>query len=298
MAARRDPGAVLAARRAFGVLSQATPLPDGGALRLPYPLVFAAFAEPWRLEPAHEPDPGAVDAVQALMFCARGRAATGQCAPLYAVLARLQATGIVDRRDLSTPLEVLDAFGGIVEGLLLTADPDGTPGDDIAWCLAINHPCGLPLGRVAVPASRARNGRRTQVHDIIAGIALSCWHQPTGVANGPGRPSSGERDRDTNIEPDAAVHILDIDATSPQLPTRGPNEPTGRSPRPYLCRGHWRRSPTAESPDRTRWIWVRPTTVNGTNANINQLYVLPPRANATPPTKGLPSADERPRRLA
>jgi hypothetical protein len=246
-------------------------LPPGVGIRLPYPLVFAAFAEPWRIEPNHADLPDHLAAIQALMFYARGSAAARPPDPLHDVLGRLQATGLTDRTQVPTPLEALDHFGGTVEGLLLTADPDGTPGDHIAWCLCINHPSGFPLARIAIPASRNSSEWKTQIDNIIAGIALSCWHQPTGT---PTQPTStrgaGHPDQDLVA---STVHILDIDATSPLTPRRDGRR-TGRSPRPHLRRGHFRRRSRNGNTGDTGWIWVRPTTVNGTGITTQQVYVL------------------------
>jgi hypothetical protein len=157
---------------------QAHALPTGTPLRLPYPAVFVALASPWQLNPTAAEESPPSDAIRTLMLYARGRAARGQAETLATVLNRLHAAGPIDRTDLPTPLQAVSHYGGQVEGVILTADRDGVPEDDFAWCIAIGHPTGLPLGRIAVPASRANTAWRTQIDNVLAGIALSSWHEP------------------------------------------------------------------------------------------------------------------------
>jgi hypothetical protein len=112
------------------------------------------------------------------MLYARGQATRYAPAPLATHLARLQGAGLTDRNQLPTPLEALDQFGGVVEGVLLLAHPDGTPRDEFAWCIAVGHPTGFPIARITVPASRTASTWRDHVDNVTAGIALSCWHDP------------------------------------------------------------------------------------------------------------------------
>jgi hypothetical protein len=255
---------------------QARSLPTGTDLRLPYPMVFVAFAEPWRINPIASELSNSLAANHLGMFYARGQAASHRPEPLCDVLGRLQATGRTDRDTLPTPLEALDGFGGSVEGLLLTAGPDGTPGDDFAWCIAVLHPSGFPIARITVPASRNACGWRNQVDNIIAGIALSCWHEPAGRSAGSETSTAA---MSQVADPDGNLHVLDIDATSPPGDSVGGS--TGRTIRPHLRRGHWRRHADRRA-GHTRWIWVRPTAVNGGAATSNQVYVLPDRLRSAP----------------
>jgi hypothetical protein len=248
---------------------QAGPLPDGTDIRLPYPAVFAVFSAGWQLE-AHRTGelPPQLATAQLLMLHARGRAATLNPMVLSGYLLRLQATGLMDRGELPTPLEALEAFGGVVDGLLLYANPDGTPRDEFAWCIAIGHPTGFPIARITVPASRTTTSWRTQIDNITAGIALSCWHDPAAATDPAGRQ--------TNPEPgpaDVAIHVLDIDATSPPVRASQTTDPA-YSTRPHLRRGHWRQQRVGEGRRETRWTWIRPTAVNGRPATLDQVYVL------------------------
>ncbi|MEV8474298.1 hypothetical protein, partial [Streptomyces sp. NPDC051173] len=137
-------------------------------------------------------------------------------------------TGLTDRSDLPSPLEFLDRYGGFVEGVLLTADGHGVPGDDIAWCVVIYHPMGMPLGRIAIPASRRRATWRRQVNNLIAGIALSCWHETTALpARLTGKPRIGAANTDSG-----ALHVIDIDATSPHR-GHADGEENGAAVRPH-----------------------------------------------------------------
>ncbi|MGC1215566.1 MAG: hypothetical protein WA890_30460 [Micromonospora sp.] len=254
---------------------QTRPLPAGTDIRLPYPVVLATFAAPWRIEPRAGDLPAALATVSLLMLHARGCAAYISSPSLATVLARLQATGLTDRTQLPTPLEALDQFGGVVEGLLLTADSDGRPRDEFAWCIAVGHPSGFPIARITVPASRAASGWRTQIANITAGIALSCWHEPIGAPI----PSAATRQRppfDQNTTgATAALRVLDIDATSPPPPSRAkPSAEPSHDARPHLRRGHWRQQRVGPGRRHRRWTWVRPTTVNGNSTLVDQVYVL------------------------
>jgi hypothetical protein len=251
---------------------QARALPPDTDLRLPYPTVFAALAAPWRIEPRAGELPATIAGAQLLMLHARGHPAKVAPANLATHLTRLKATDLNSRDDLPTPLEALDHFGGHVEGLLLTAADDGTPGDAFAWCIAIGHPSGFPIARVTIPASRAASTWRTQVDNTIAGIALSCWHEPLAPAGRALPAPDGE-------DPTAAdtIRVLDIDATSPPAPRDASTELT-RNTRPHLRRGHWRQQRVGQGRQDRRWTWVRPTTVNGGASAANQVYTLRPRA--------------------
>ncbi|GAB1639583.1 hypothetical protein [Krasilnikovia sp. MM14-A1259] len=246
---------------------QARALPAGIDLRLPFPLVFAAFAAPWQLPPTTDPMPDTLRALLGPMLYARGHAADTTTPTLEQVLFRLQGVGVTDRDLLPTPLEALHHFGGAVEGLLLTADADGRPGDEFAWCLRIDHPWGLPLARITVPARRSRTQWRREVDAIIAGVALSSWHEPRRL---PSRAPIPRQAGDSTL--DSGVHILDVDATSPRA--AGRRTGTGRSPRAHLRCGHFRRYPGRADDPQAPWCWVRPTTVNGTPGIINQVYTL------------------------
>jgi hypothetical protein len=256
---------------------QARPLPADTDIRLPYPLVLAALATAWRIEPRTGELPADLAIAQPLMLHARGAAANVSPAPLATHLARLQATGLTDRAQFPTPLEALDHFGGVVEGLLLTAHPDGTPRDDFAWCIAIGHPSGFPLARITVPASRTASGWRTQVDNITAGIALSRWHDPLPAPPPPATtPPTRQADQDATVADASIVRLLDIDATSPPARMNPAAEPS-HSARPHLRRGHWRQQRVGTGRHDQRWTWVRPTTVNGSPPEIDQIYLLRPR---------------------
>jgi hypothetical protein len=249
-------------------------LPTDTDIRLPYPLVFAAFSSPWRVEPRAGELPSTLATAQLLMIHARGRATKYAPVNLSTYLARLQATGLEDRAELPTPLETLDQFGGVVEGLLLTAGPDGTPGDEFAWCIAIGHPSGFPIARITIPASRAASGWRTQIANIIAGIALSCWHEPLAAPTlSTATPPTQPTDQNTTFAT-SAVRVLDVDATSPPPSRTSPSAEPAHSARPHLRRGHWRQQRVGAGRQERRWTWVRPTAVNGMPTAVDQVYVL------------------------
>ncbi|SDM83080.1 hypothetical protein [Allokutzneria albata] len=257
-------------------------LPDEVDVRLPFRQVFVVLSEPWRIEPNRRHKNRFLRTAFPLMMFARGTAANGYGPPeLCEALSRLQATGLTYRSDLPTPLETLDAFGGYVEGLIVTADGNGVPGDDFAWCVVIYHPFGFPLGRIAIPASRAQSAWRPQVGNIIAGTALSCWHRPSVLPprQNPNRTGIAARIDDGADDP-AGVHVLDVEATSPRAP-REQDEETLRTQRPHLRRGHWRHQPVGAGRREKRWTWVKATSVHGGATSRHQVYVLRP----TPATR-------------
>lgn len=252
----------------------ARPLHADVDVRLPFPTVFTALSSPWRIEPNREQNHRLLIHAHPLLLHARGRLARRNAPDnLQDTLARLQATGLTDRADLPSPLETLDAFGGYVEGLVLTAHPDGTPADDIAWCVAIYHPFGLPLARIAIPAALSQAEWHTPVANVITGVALSCWH---AAATLPPRATYGrgnQRSPDTTAATADGLHILDIEETSPQ-PREPAQQSSSNTRQPHFRRGHWRRQAVGAGRAGRRWTWVRTTTVHGAHRTKNAVYVL------------------------
>ena len=267
-----------------GAFATAQPLPAGTPLRLPFPRVFACFSDPWTLPPQPDsPDDGGnanrADAAVAAprtwpypaMLHARGRAHRHEAPTLEGVLHRLQAWTI-ERSRLPTPLQVATQLGARVEGLIFTAEPDGTPHDAFAWCLKLPHPWGTTLARILVPASRQASAWRAPVDNLLAAIALSSWHPIDSAHPQPGdtspRPTTPIMD-----DPAAQVRVLDIDTTA--APRRGGRSDGVASRRSHLRRGHWRQQRVGTGRRDTRWTWVRPTTVNPGGSHSTQVYRLP-----------------------
>ena len=295
----------------------ARPLPADTAMRLPFPTVFACFAQPWKLPPHPDtaphvhpdppttagtagvrtpdaatstvadgdtgggsgPAPGEVWPYTAMLH-GRGRAHRDTAPTLEQVLLPLQAA-VTDRARLPTPLQVAADLGAQVDGLILTAHPDGSPRDEFAWCLTIPHPWSTTLARVTVPASRRRTAWARQIDNIIAAIALSAWH-PTAASSSPEPGTLPGRPRPvppTGASAGIGVRVLDIDATSPPRPTPHTGSGSASARSSHLRRGHWRRQRVGTGRHTTRWTWVRPTTVNpaGTPTST-QVYRLPAAA--------------------
>jgi hypothetical protein len=247
---------------------QARPLPDGVDVRLPYPAMFASLADGWRVEARHDgPLPADRVVQQLLMLHARGQAARYRPGNLSTYLTRLEALGRTGRDALPTPLEAVELFGGVVEGLMLFSDERGVPDDEFGWCIAVGHPSGLPIARIVVPASRVASKWGDQVGNVIAGVALSCWHEPLPAVVPQQRRQPGAPEPVTA----PGVHVLNIDATSPSSASPAGE---GGSTRPHLRRGHWRRLDAHVPVDLTQWTWVRATTVNGIPATQPPVYVL------------------------
>ncbi|MBC3190991.1 hypothetical protein H7X46_07945 [Pseudonocardia sp. C8] len=242
------------------------PLPPGTDRRLPFPAVIVVFESGWQL-PARHPDPPDTRAPTGLLY-ARGHGPTTP--PLEQPLYRL-APG-TRRDELATPLELVDRYGATVEGLIFTADPDGHPTDEFAWCLAIHHPWGLPLGRITIPASRRATHWTTAIDNTLAGVCLAHFH-PTATSTG----SPGADPSSANAEPhardDADVHVLDIAATSPTTGShRTPAHAAGRAA--HLRRATWRYQPVGPGRQHRRWTWVRATIVGGRASSRSTVYRL------------------------
>lgn len=256
--------------------ADAQPLPDGVELHLPFPLLFARFNSPWQISPAATAAQGILTQPFLLMH-ARGEPAAETAPPqLQTVLQRLQATGLDNRDMLPTPLRTLDVYGGQVEGLLLAADSDGQPVDEFAWCIAIGSPFGLPLGRIVVPARRSHARWGAQVANIITAVALSTWHRTSHTSPATRVAPAGSAE----IAAEGAdVHVLDIGTTASRTSGEGKHGGQGQVA-PHLRRGHWRRQHIGAHRATTKWTWVRPTSVHGGPASINQIYRLPRRSDS------------------
>lgn len=257
--------------------ADARPLPADTRLRLPFPTIFACFAQPWAL-PAHTDTSPAEAWPYAGMLYARGLSRTGHAPTLAEVLQRLHGL-TSDRSRLPTPLQLVAQLGARVDGLILTADPDGTPADTFAWCVAVPHPWASKLARILIPASRAATAWRTQVDNMIAAIALSCWH-PTAT---PQQAAAALPRRTVEENPELSpleVRVLDIDTTT--ATHRNHEAPASDiARRPHLRRGHWRHQRVGDGRRDRRWTWVRPTTVNPSHALATQIYRLPDVAAPT-----------------
>lgn len=242
---------------------RATALPDELDLRLPFRAVTAMFETPWNL-PATRPDD---QVAHTRLLFARGRA-TDPARPLEDHLMRILP---VPRAELLSPLELVERLGARVEGLVYRADPDHRPTDEFAWCLALHHPWGLPLGRVVIPASRAATRWRVAVDNMLAGVCLSRWHTPAPAAVL--EPASGGDHRPPAAGEVGEVRVLDVDATSPARSRVGSPRATGAR-RAHLRRGTWRWQWVGPGRAVQRPTWVRDTTVRGTGPLGHQIYRL------------------------
>jgi hypothetical protein len=209
------------------------------------------------------------------MLHARGRAHHHRGAPaMEEVLLRLHAVA-TERAQLPTPLQVVADLGAQIDGLILTADPDGTPRDEFAWCLTVPHPWGTPLARVLIPASRRHTAWHDPVDNILAAIALSSWHPTPKPDLHPQASTSGPTPAvESAPENRAEVRVLDIDATTS---TGRPRTHSSTPRQAHLRRGHWRHQRVGPGRHHTRPTWVRPTTVNPSSdtSTATQIYRLP-----------------------
>ncbi len=230
--------------------------------------VFVALASPWHLPRSRH----AFDELQPLFLYARGRAAQNPAAPVATVLARLQATGVQEHRDqLPTPsnssthtaAKSKDSSSRQTRTRLQQTNSPGA-------LLSCTPPVSRWLGSPFPPHAREHGGADEEIDNIIAGVALSRWHQ----LDAPAQPSI-QIGRSLQREPDlVSIRVLDIDATSPRRIRRfTPNE-AARSPRPHVRRGHWRGQRVGHHRQEIRLIWVRATTVDTTGTPANQVYTL------------------------
>lgn len=237
-------------------------------LRLPFPNVFCAFADPLRIPPATgttQPIPDGVLARLTHAFSAPH-------------LADIAAAALADHPHVLSA--AADHWGAWVEGLILTADVMGRPTDTVGWCVAVCPSPGVTLARIVIPASVARSPLQAVVQSTMAVVGWAGWDQPdTGSAPPPLPPRGwldlpdGPDTRDTHLTDLAAVRVLNVRHTHT---SSHPSDGEGRSIRPHLRRGHWRRARVGQGRADTRWVRIAPTVVNaGKGTPTGTIYRLP-----------------------
>jgi hypothetical protein len=103
---------------------------------------------------------------------------------------------------------------------------------------------------------------------------LSIWHTSILAAPLPDTALASPGGAPPDPQPVAALHILDVDATSPQHSRPDPGTSAG-SVRPQLRRGYWRHQAVGKGRTERRRTWVRPITVHGTaSGTITQAHQL------------------------
>lgn len=175
----------------------------------------------------------------------------------------------------SSILHRLFHYGGGVCGMILFADEDGRPRDDIMWVFCGNEdPEGLVPDdkiRALMWGWRSRCTANTQalIDNVAAYLAWGDWNQPRAVTLP--APTSREwrhavrTSQFRKNEPNGGVAGVRVAALKRPGPSTRTEEPVGthRSPSPHHRRGHWRNQAVGSRGDGAHELrWIAPTWVN------------------------------------
>lgn len=247
------------------------PLTDFEDLRLPFPQVFLTFAEPPDIPPSREAGDEAerLGVMEAALLTERRN--------LHELPGRVLQAAKIQAFDGPLGVSVADAIdtrGARVEGILLLADSLGRLSDQMAWALAVPTARGSVLARVLVAAQWPRSRWRDQVVNAAAVAAWADWHVPgeshapseRDVAAGPGGEGPGGSDD---------VYVLAVRSTKAKSQR---SEPTGRTVRAHVRRGHWRRQHHGLGGELVKRVRIAPTVVNAQRSELGtRVYRLPGR---------------------
>jgi len=249
------------------------PMPDASRddLRLPFPQVFVAFADPLRVPPvAGAPEPALASALaklpEGLKDVGHPEATLKELVPAHGTLP-----------------SVVDFYGAWVEGVVLLSDSLGRPLDTIGWCIAVLPSPSVAIARLLVPASRQACKVPGIIDSIEAILAWAGWDAPDAGTAAPVNPRTDlvktmlddpRADQDSYRTDLGGVHVLNLRRTRTASDSHG--DGTGPSVAPHLRRGHWRRQRVGVGRAETQWVRVAATVVNAGKGTIApQVYRLP-----------------------
>jgi hypothetical protein len=249
---------------------------DADSLRLPFPQVFLAFAEPLSIQAVRAPSEDEVRALEVLDLAAR-RMFLKSSTDLGALFSEaVDALGALDLE------QVLQVRGGRVEGVLLLADSLGRLTDNFAWCVRLPSGATKTLGRHVIPARVSKTRHAALLRNLIAVTAWADWHEPDVAAAVPSGTSvrdaiellgTDSMVRDINRTGGGSVRVLNVRST---VGSSGHAEPTGRIMAPHVRRGHWRRQRHGPGRLEIKRIRIAPVAVNaGRGDALPRVYVLP-----------------------
>ncbi|MGI5165626.1 hypothetical protein ACQEU3_14820 [Spirillospora sp. CA-253888] len=253
-------------------------------IRLPFPQVFVAAADPLRLPAVDEPDAetqamlGELDAVVMESLRKQGEQ--------WTVLTHQDAPLDYNLWNKVPPLScMLTVRGARVEGLLLLGDTMGRLSDDFAWCLAIPSDAGGVHARVVVPAKRSRTAWSSVVENFAAACAWADWHE---ADSGLGEIASAREARQAAGMPSfrklygrggaGGVRVLNVKRTGGDA--RAKSAPTGRTLAPHVRRGHWRRQHHGPEGSLIKRVRIAPVLVNASKGDLApRVYRLPGKSH-------------------
>jgi hypothetical protein len=258
---------------------------DRADVRLPFPQVLVALADPIHLPPtkASTTDAGLDHTLSELDHgvVRQQRSRAKDNPTLLDVVREVADSEVWDKRPQLA--DVIAARGALVEGVLLLGDALGKPSDTFAWCLAVPALTGGVLGRWVVPARCSRSAFSDQIVNLAAVAAWADWHAPDRELEVP-PDVSGRKLRKLVDSPDfkrleerggaGGVCVLNVKRTSGDRATG--NDGPGRTVAPHVRRGHWRRQYHGPGRQLVKRIRITPVLVNAGRSGIApRVYRLP-----------------------
>ncbi len=177
----------------------------------------------------------------------------------------------------------------LLEGVLLTARPDGQLDDGVAWL--VRTPGSQVVELRSTILGRIREaGWANVVHLLAAIISWGVWTAPEPLAI----DLDGDRAARRSIrkgrlkrleEAGGLAGVLILDAKRRPAPPSSPPVGTHASPIPHVRSGHFKRVPVGPREEQRREIrWIAPTMVNPTGAGSDMIRVYrlpsPPMRNS------------------
>ncbi|MGP4027140.1 hypothetical protein [Actinomadura sp. 3N407] len=253
---------------------------DRNDIRLPFPQVFVALADPLRLPPTGE----ATEEERLLLaeqdaVILQGLKVGPDEFPMLEFIDWPPDSTLWDR--LPPLSRTLAIRGAHVEGVLLLGDVLGNLADEFAWCLAVPSESGGMTCRVVVPAHRSRCSWATVVENLAAACAWADWHEADQEL---AEIETARRARQVTNQAafrrlygrggPAGVRVLNVKRTTGGgAPT---HQPTGRAVSPHVRRGHWRRQRHGPAKTQVKRVRIAPVLVNASRSGLApRVYRLP-----------------------
>ncbi|WP_146097556.1 hypothetical protein [Nocardia nova] len=253
---------------------------DLGDLRLPYPQVFLAFADPLQLAPILELDIPGFDEAYAWLAHIVADIAAKERSRRQTITEVLSAGTRGFTGERLSMLDYTAHLGARVEGIVFLADALGRLDDEFAWCLTIPAKSGGVLGRWTLPASLERTAFRDQVINLAAVTAWGDWHRPEDDSAGGDLHATIQLDADRRRLTNAAATVRVLNVKTTARSDSGDGAYSGAQVAPHIRRGHWRRQRYGPSRSLVRRVRIAPVLVNASRGDIgHRVYRLPPVAD-------------------
>ncbi|WP_238840794.1 hypothetical protein [Prescottella equi] len=247
---------------------------DLADIRLPFPQVFLALADPLRLDPVAGASPELDVSWSWLTRTVSDMLGRGQGRGLASMLSAGTQGFTTDRVNLAA---LIEHRGARIEGVVLLADAAGRLDDEFAWCLTVPAKSGGVLGRWTLPASLARTEFRDQIVNLAAVTAWGDWHSPAAVTTQAREHVDGAVNEEPRVGEVPPVHVLNVKATSRS--ESGSDAGSGTPVAPHIRRGHWRRQRYGPKRSLEKRVRIAPVLVNAARGDIGpRVYRLPVEA--------------------